>query len=100
MDDPLPDMEAFIDQYRSIAYSYKGYLEQGMIEFEMSILVALVLLPPTILMGGTLPLICRQFAARPGHVAGSVAWLYALNTLGAAAGCALAGFVLLYLGLA
>ena len=60
-----------------------------------TLLVALVLLPPTVLMGGTLPLISRQFAVRSGQLAATVAWLYALNTLGAAAGCALAGFVLL-----
>jgi len=59
------------------------------------LLVAVALLPPTILMGGTLPLISRQFAVRSHRLAGTVAWLYALNTLGAAAGCALAGFVLL-----
>ena len=59
-----------------------------------TLLIAVVLLPPTILMGGTLPLLARQFAVIPGHLAGTVAWLYALNTLGAAAGCAVAGFVL------
>ncbi len=60
-----------------------------------TLLIAVVLLPPTILMGGTLPLLARQFAVMPGRLAGTVAWLYALNTLGAAAGCALAGFVLM-----
>ena len=60
-----------------------------------TLLVALVLLPPTVLMGGTLPLISRQFAVRSGRLAATVAWLYALNTLGAAVGCALAGFILL-----
>jgi spermidine synthase len=59
-----------------------------------TLLIAAVLLPPTVLMGGTLPLIARQFATERDHLAGTVAWLYALNTLGAAAGCALAGFVL------
>ncbi|MFH1841783.1 MAG: fused MFS/spermidine synthase [bacterium] len=58
-------------------------------------LLALVLLPPTVLMGGTLPLFCRQFVQRAGRIAGSVGFLYGVNTLGGALGCALAGFVLL-----
>lgn len=62
-------------------------------------LIALLLLPPTILMGGTLPLFCRQFIRRPHHVASNVALLYGMNTLGAAAGCAVTGFVLIrYVG--
>jgi spermidine synthase len=58
-------------------------------------LVALVILPPTLLMGGTLPLLCRHFVRERGRIAGSVGFLYGLNTLGAAAGCLLAGFVLI-----
>lgn len=58
-------------------------------------LVAGVLLPPAFLMGGTLPLFCRQFVDRAGRIGAEVGRLYALNTAGAAAGCALAGFVLI-----
>src|SRR5688572_5324006 len=58
-------------------------------------LVALILLPPTFLMGGTLPLFGRQLVRDTKRIGDSVARLYALNTLGAAAGCTLAGFVLL-----
>ncbi len=59
------------------------------------LLVALVLLPPTILMGGTLPLFCRRFVMDESRIASSVALLYGVNTLGAAAGCATAGYLLL-----
>jgi spermidine synthase len=59
------------------------------------LIVSAVLLPPTFLMGGTLPLLCRQFVARKARIARSVGVLYGVNTLGAAAGCALAGFWLL-----
>lgn len=59
------------------------------------VLVALVLLPPTILMGGTLPLFCRQYVRSRDRIARGVGFLYATNTLGAALGCATAGFVLL-----
>jgi len=39
-------------------------------------LVALVLFAPTVLMGGTLPLLCRQLVGRSERVGRSVAWLY------------------------
>jgi spermidine synthase len=55
---------------------------------------ALCLLPPTILMGATLPAAARWVSKTPG----GVAWLgyfYGANTLGAVLGCVLAGFVLL-----
>lgn len=58
-------------------------------------LVAAVLLFPTFLMGGTLPLFCRQFVVSRDKIAGSIALLYGLNTLGAAFGAALAGFFLI-----
>jgi spermidine synthase len=56
-------------------------------------LVALVLLPPTFLMGATLPLFCRQFVDRASGIASRVGLLYGLNTLGAAAGCAVTGLI-------
>jgi len=54
----------------------------------------LCLLPPTILMGATLPAIARWIERTPR----GVAWLgffYGGNTVGAVAGCILAGFYLL-----
>ena len=57
-------------------------------------LVSAVLLPPSILMGGTLPLFCRQFVRSRARIAESVGFLYGVNTGGAAAGCAAAGFLL------
>ena len=59
------------------------------------LLIAAVLLPPTILMGATLPLFCRQFVDRRARIAGRVGFLYGLNTLGAAFGAAAAGFWLM-----
>lgn len=59
------------------------------------IISASILLVPTMLMGSTLPLLGRFVTAlekEAGHLVGK---LYALNTLGAAAGCFLAGFVLI-----
>ena len=59
---------------------------------------ALVLLPPTTLMGTTLPLLSRYFVERAGkhaRVGRSVGALYAWNTLGAVVGTFVGGFALL-----
>ncbi len=59
-------------------------------------LAALVLLVPTTLMGGTLPVLARGFMGeRRDELQPAVGRLYSLNTLGAVAGTALAGFVLI-----
>jgi len=58
-------------------------------------LAAVTLLPPTVAMGATLPYLTRWYA-RDGRTLGrDMGWLYAVNTTGAVAGAALAGFVLL-----
>jgi spermidine synthase len=54
----------------------------------------LVVLVPTAAMGATLPVLTRHLA-RAGDVRAPLGALYALNTLGAALGCGLAGFALL-----
>ena len=59
------------------------------------LLIAGALFIPTLLMGATLPLFCRQFVDRRARIAGSVGFLYGLNTLGAACGAAATGFWLL-----
>ena len=52
-----------------------------------------VLLLPTVLMGGTLPVLAKAFLRnQPGRVTAS---LYSINTWGAVCGCFLAGFLLL-----
>lgn len=59
------------------------------------LLIAVVIIPPTFLMGGTLPLLA-QFHETPDRAkTDNVAFLYALNTLGAAAGCLVCGFLML-----
>ena len=60
-----------------------------------AVFVGLILLPPTILMGGTLPLFCRQYVVGHSQITKVVGRLYAINTLGAAVGCAFAGLILL-----
>jgi spermidine synthase len=64
-------------------------------------LALLALGPVTVLLGATLPTLTRHLARRGGALAASFGRLYAANTIGALAGTALAGFVLIeVLGLA
>src|SRR6185312_2870327 len=58
------------------------------------VVAAVCMLPPTILMGASLPSIVRWLEASPRAVAWW-GWLYGGNTAGAVIGCLLAGFWLL-----
>jgi len=57
-------------------------------------LAASVVLLPTFLMGGTLPVLTRAIVRDLGQVTVSVAHLYTVNSLGAVFGVVLGGFVL------
>ncbi len=56
--------------------------------------VVLFLLPVT-LMGATLPILIRFYVAKLGHLGSRVGQLYAINTIGAAVGSLLSGFLLI-----
>jgi spermidine synthase len=64
----------------------------GLIRFGASFLI---LLTPTFLMGGTLPVLTRFFTDKVEEVERKVGVLYALNTFGAAAGTLAAALVLI-----
>lgn len=55
------------------------------------------LIVPTILMGGTLPVISRVVCRRPENLRNHLSFLYGFNTLGSVLGALLAGFFLLRL---
>ena len=57
------------------------------------LLAAAFLLPPTMLMGATLPLVLRAVSPVEGRVGHATALLYGANTTGAVLGTALAGFL-------
>jgi spermidine synthase len=59
------------------------------------LLSLIVLLPPTLFMGATLPLVTGTLVATKEGVARSVGLLYGANTLGAVAGVLAAGFFML-----
>jgi spermidine synthase len=63
-------------------------------EFGLAFLLVLL---PTLLMGGTLPAVSRYVIRESERLAGSLGLLYGLNTLGAAVGVYLAGFHLIEL---
>jgi spermidine synthase len=56
------------------------------------ILASAILLPPTFLMGATLPALTRAVALSASRPVFGAAWLYALNTAGAVGGTVFAGF--------
>ncbi|MEZ4248815.1 MAG: methyltransferase domain-containing protein [Polyangiales bacterium] len=58
------------------------------------LLAVVVLLPPTLLMGATLPVLVQAASRRGVHWSSSATWLYATNTLGAVAGAGLTGLYL------
>ncbi len=59
------------------------------------ILVFVILVTPTTLMGGTLPVLSRYFVRREAEIGYGVGAIYALNTAGAVVGTVSAGFFLL-----
>lgn len=86
--------------FRALSPVYQALWDAGMSESFLALSVAkfvgiaVVLLPPTVMMGATLPILSRQIADDPKRIGGKVGMLYAINTFGAVAGTFLAGFVL------
>ena len=78
--------QAYIEIYRSVGS------QPALFPVVRALLAAVFLLPPTLLMGGTLPLVLRAVTAEGDGAGRRTALLYACNTLGAVAGVALAGF--------
>jgi spermidine synthase len=64
-------------------YGVEGFLLRGVV-------AALVLLPPTLLIGATLPALARQAEGQS-----SLGFLYSVNLAGAVVGCLVSGFYLL-----
>ncbi len=74
---------------------YLAGVTEGVVGLVVRGLVAAVcLLPPTLLMGASLPALARWLETTPRGVSW-VGWLYSANIAGAVSGCVLAGFYLL-----
>src|SRR5215207_620546 len=70
--------------------------ERSLVSAGLTLFVALsTLVLPTMLMGATLPLLAKYVVREQEALARRIGVLYGINTLGAAIGCATAGFVLL-----
>jgi len=79
-----------------INHIYTGFAGYGLFGSILwrSVIAAICLLPPTILMGATLPAISRWVETTPKGVSW-MGFFYGGNIFGAVAGCLLAGFYLL-----
>jgi spermidine synthase len=66
-----------------------------MLSVSRFLMAFILLLPPTFLMGASLPAIAQAAVARSVRLAHRIAWLYALNTIGGVAGTLAAGFILI-----
>lgn len=89
-----PNAFALLDDLYIAAYPAVGdsQLLLGLLRIGAS---ALFLLPPTILMGGTLPVLVRYFSGERLASGRAVSALYAANTFGATAGVGISGFLLI-----
>ena len=88
----LPFLLSLLDPIYRVAYtSLKGsFFLLSLLRF---ILTFAVLLIPTTMMGGTLPVLSRFLARKKETLGLNVGALYSLNTLGAVLGCFLTGFI-------
>ena len=75
---------------------YSSYYQNGIVISAIRLLlIALIIIPPTFMMGGTLPLFTQFYEASSRAKPDSLAFLYSINTIGAAVGCLVCGFILL-----
>ena len=72
-------------------FSFTGF-SLNAVRFILSFLVLII---PTTLMGGTLPVLSKIFAKGRKDMGASTGLLYAVNTLGAVFGCFITGFFLI-----
>ena len=79
----------YLGLHRLLAFSFTTL---GLVQF---VLVFAVLLVPTTLMGGTLPLLSQALAGQEEGIGRRVGLLYAVNTFGGVAGVVVAGYGLL-----
>ncbi len=77
-------------------FSYRHLSEDVLVLTPIRFFLAFaLLLLPTVLMGGTLPVLIRGLAHKQEHFGSRLAWLYGINTLGAVTGVLLSGFFLI-----
>lgn len=90
----MPAIFSLLDSIYIFVYQdiTQNYIWLSLIRFVLSFAVLLI---PTTLMGGTLPVITRFLFRRSGHLGERISQLYSVNTLGAVVGTFAAGFFLI-----
>jgi len=78
----------------SVLYKSFHFSEAALTAARFGISFALML-PSTMLMGGTLPVLGKSLVRRTGEIGRRTAALYGINTLGASLGCIITGFLLI-----
>ncbi len=90
----LPPLMRLSDSiYRAAWPAVEGSFE-GLMLVRLGLACA-ILIVPSVLMGGTLPVLSRYLVHSRERIGLEIGTLYAINTLGAVAGCFIAGFFLL-----
>lgn len=90
----LPTLLEGVDAAYVSAARSAGGVTPGIVLMRIA-LSFVVLALPTLLMGATLPLLVQFAVRRQEELGPRLAWLYGINTLGAAGGAIAAGFVLI-----
>ncbi|KPK91966.1 MAG: hypothetical protein AMJ94_06150 [Deltaproteobacteria bacterium SM23_61] len=75
-----------------VSWAKPLYPQIGWLTLVRLVLCMIVLLPPTVLMGGTLPILANYLTRRRSSLRNNISLLYAANSGGAVLGTYLAGF--------
>jgi len=90
--------EFFIGCFGAISLPLFGWVGSSLAGSPLAIVIPvdfLLLLVPTVLMGTTLPLMCRIVTAKDADIGRHLSRLYGLNTLGAACGALVSVYLLI-----
>jgi spermidine synthase len=89
----IPGIDFYEAHYASMVTFIDG--DRNLLTFLKFVFSIVLLLFPTVLMGGTFPVLAQYIGKERRQLANKGTFLYAVNTLGAAIGAFLAGFFLL-----
>jgi spermidine synthase len=88
----------FLFQRLSVLYTFfAGLFQQSVTDYQFLrfVLAFLFLIIPSTCIGGTLPVLVRIITKHIGQLGKNLGLLYAINNLGALAGCLISGFILI-----
>lgn len=90
----MPSVLALINSFYALIFPLTNYSTIILLVVK-TVISFIVLIIPTSLMGGTLPILVRFFVRRVNESGIGVGILYSVNTLGATVGCFITGFILI-----